>query len=248
MTKPRTSRSATSSKSSKTAPHAPSIKPVFKKTHPVPPHEGRDFKKDARARNKAAADQKQVFRPQIPGASISRRAADRLRAGYLWVYASDIESVELPEGEPPALLPVADSRGLLLGTALYSPTSQIALRLVSREAIDEAAWLELLENRLRTAIRRRKPLLDEQNNACRLCFSEADELPGLVADKYGDLVILQLLAKGLNTAAVREVCVRVLREELSPAAILERPDARVRQLEGLAAPNAEPLFVRDAAA
>jgi len=263
MTKPRTSRSATSSKSSKTAPHAPSIKPVFKKTHPVPPHEGRDFKKDARARNKAAAaaravpkapasgpkaDQKQVFRPQTPGASISRRAADRLRAGYLWVYASDIESVELPEGEPPALLPVADSRGLLLGTALYSPTSQIALRLVSREAIDEAAWLELLESRLRTAIRRRKPLLDEQNDACRLCFSEADELPGLVADKYGDLVILQLLAKGLNTAAVREVCVRVLREELSPAAILERPDARVRQLEGLAAPNAEPLFVRDAAA
>ena len=82
---------------------------------------------------------------KYPGAKISRRAADRLRGGHLWVYASDIESFELPvAGEPPALLPVADSRGILLGTALYSPSSQIALRLVSREAIDEAEWLELL--------------------------------------------------------------------------------------------------------
>ena len=183
-----------------------------------------------------------------PGARINRRAADRLRSGHLWVYASDIESIELPAGEPPALLPVADSRGLLLGTALYSPTSQIALRLVSREALDEAAWLRLLEARLRVAIARRKPLLDELNDACRLCFSEADELPGLVADKYGDLVILQLLAKGLDSAGVRERCVRVLREELAPGAILERPDPRVRELEGLAAPNPDPLFVKDAAA
>lgn len=181
--------------------------------------------------------------PRELGARISRRAADRLRSGYVWVYASDIESVELPEGETPALLPVADSRGLLLGTALYSPTSQIALRLVSRSALDETQWLKLLETRLRTAITRRKPLLNEQNDACRLCFSEADELPGLVADKYGDLVILQLLTRGLNNAAVREACVRVLREELTPAAIVERPDARMRELEGLAAPDPEPLFL-----
>jgi 23S rRNA (cytosine1962-C5)-methyltransferase len=182
------------------------------------------------------------------GAKISRRAADRLRSGYLWVYASDIESIELPQaGDPPALLPVADSRGLLLGTALYSPSSQIALRMVSREAIDERQWLELLALRLRRAIARRKPLLDDRNDACRLCFSEADELPGLVADKYGDLAIVQLLGKGLDSAAVRETCVRVLREELAPAAILERPDPRMRELEGLAAPGSEPLFAEDAA-
>ncbi len=192
----------------------------------------------------------QPIAPASPalGARISRRAADKLRAGHLWVYASDIESVELPAGEPPALLPVADSRGLLLGTALYSPASQIALRLISREALDDAAWLQLLETRLRAAIARRKPLLDEANNACRLCFSEADELPGLVADKYGDLVILQLLAKGLDSTAVRESCVRVLREELNPAVILERPDPRVRELEGLSAPSPAPLFARDDAA
>jgi 23S rRNA (cytosine1962-C5)-methyltransferase len=185
----------------------------------------------------------------ISGARISRRAADRLRSGHLWVYASDVESLELPEAaQPPALLPVADSRGILLGTALYSPSSQIALRLVSRDAIDEAAWLELLAARLRAAIIRRRSLLDGQTDSCRLCFSEADELPGLVADKYGNLVILQLLAKGLDSAAVRETCVRALREELAPAVILERPDPRMRELEGLAAPSAEPLFVADAAA
>jgi 23S rRNA (cytosine1962-C5)-methyltransferase len=178
----------------------------------------------------------------IFGARVNRRAADRLRGGYLWVYASDIEAIELPEGDPPALVPVADSRGLLLGTALYSPTSQIALRLVSREAIDEAAWLELLEARLRRAIGRRKALLDAENDACRLCFSEADELPGVIADKYGPIVLLQLLVKGLDSAAVRERCVRVLSEELKPRAIWERPDARMRELEGLAAPPAEALF------
>ena len=202
----------------------------------------------SRRRLDRPAPQAKVAKAQLPqafGAKINRRAADRLRAGHVWVYASDIESVEVPAGDPPALVPVADSRGLLLGTALYSPISQIALRLVSRAALDEAAWLQLLEARLRTAIRRRHPLLDEQNNACRLCFSEADELPGLVVDKYGELVILQLLTKGLDSAATRAVCVRVLREELSPAVILERPDARVRELEGLAAPSAEPLFVAE---
>ncbi len=185
-----------------------------------------------------------------PGALINRRAADRLRSGYLWVYASDIESIELADegvATPPALLPVADQRGILLGTALYSPSSQIALRMVSRESIDEPAWLELMAARLRRAIARRKPLLSGKTDSCRLCFSEADELPGVVVDKYADLVILQLLAKGLDSPAVRETCVRVLREELAPAAILERPDPRMRELEELAAPSAEPLFVSDTA-
>ena len=92
---------------------------------------------------------------------------------------------------------MADKRGMFLGTALYSPASQIALRLVSREALDQPAWLKLLAARLRAAIARRKPLLDAANDACRLCFSEADELPGLIADKYGDLIVLQFLTKGL---------------------------------------------------
>src|SRR6266702_8911993 len=73
-----------------------------------------------------------------PRAVIARRAADRLRAGHVWVYASDIEEVSLSsDEEPPSLLPVVDSRGILLGTALYSPSSQIALRLISTELVEE---------------------------------------------------------------------------------------------------------------
>jgi 23S rRNA (cytosine1962-C5)-methyltransferase len=197
----------------------------------------------------------------IAGARISRRAADRLRAGHVWVYASDLEPVILPEGESvPALVQVADGRGLLLGTALYSPTSQIALRMVAREAIDEPQWLELLERRLRRAIDVRFMMLSSlagESDSCRLCFSEADEAPGLVIDKYHNLVVLQLLTKGLDTAAVRETVVRVLREWVGGdsgvakktgglAAIWERPDPRMRELEGLPAPAVGPLWAADA--
>lgn len=181
-----------------------------------------------------------------PGAVISRRAADRLRDGHFWVYASDIEAITPPDSGR-NLLPVADSRGLLLGTALYSPTSQIALRLVSRAALDEAAWIELLAMRLRRSIARRRPLLSQETDACRLCFSEADELPGLIIDKYGPLVIVQRLTHGLLGDAVAAVCVRVLREEISPATILERPDPRIREIESLPAPAAEPLWAADSA-
>ncbi len=183
------------------------------------------------------------------GARISRRAADRLRDGHVWVYASDVESLELGvSGEAPALVPVADYRGMLLGTALYSPTSQIALRLVSREAIGEAEWLELLGRRLTNAIDRRVPMLNSEkvdSDSCRLCFSEADEIPGLVVDKYGELVIVQLLAKGLDSAAVRKKIVATLRERIKPATIMERPDPRIRELEGLSAPSLEPLYAAD---
>ena len=190
------------------------------------------------------------------GARVSRRAADRLRAGHVWVYATDIESLELGDsdaagaarGKVPVLLPVADYRGMLLGTALYSPSSQIALRLVSREAIGEDEWLKLLGKRLSHAIDRRVPMMnseDVNSDSCRLCFSEADEIPGLVVDKYGDLAIVQLLTKGLDSAAVRERIVATLRERIHPAAILERPDPRIRELEGMTAPSLEPLYAAD---
>jgi 23S rRNA (cytosine1962-C5)-methyltransferase len=181
------------------------------------------------------------------GIQISRRAADRLRSGHAWVYASDIESINLDEAAAPRLVSVADNRGILLGTALYSPSSQIALRMISREALDEGEWLRILKTRLGTAIKRRKQFLDEDTNACRLVFSEADELPGLIADKYGELIILQLLARGLDSTDVRSACVSVLREELAPAAIVERPDPRMRELEGLSAPGTTPLWARDGA-
>jgi 23S rRNA (cytosine1962-C5)-methyltransferase len=185
------------------------------------------------------------------GAIVSRRAADRLRSGYLWVYASDVLSIVAPKPDE-SLIVVADQRGIFLGTALSSPQSQIALRMVSREELDQTGWIELLGQRLRRAIEwRLQPLVaDNGTDSCRLCFSEADELPGLVIDKYGDLVIVQLLAKGLDSPAVRRAVVDALRSSgkiIEPAAIWERPDPRIRELEGLAAPNLEPLYAADSA-
>ena len=247
MTKPRNPKPATTQTKPKTAkPASPFVRNPGKPAAAQRSDGGASRERTHIRPKSSPPTQPQAPRIAAPGAQINRRAANRLRDGYLWVYATDIEALELADSSnPPALLPVADSRGLLLGTALYSPASQIALRLVSREAIGEAAWLEILADRLRAAVTRRKPLLSELTNACRLCFSEADDLPGLVADKYGDLVVLQLLAKGLDSAAVRETCVRILREELAPTAIVERPDPRIRELEGLAAPNPAPLWLAD---
>ena len=205
--------------------------------------------KKREARNQADSGAESEALGQIPeygdAAVISRRAAARLRGGHVWVYRSDVTA--LPEN-PESLLPVQDSRGALLGTALYSPTSEIALRLISREEIaSEAGWLEILAERMRAAIALRSDVLaSADTNACRLIFSEADDLPGLIADKYGDIVVLQLLAKALDNDAVRIVATNVLKEALHPAVIVERPDARIRELEQLSAPlDGPPLYVRD---
>lgn len=188
--------------------------------------------------------------PEIAGAlRITRRAADRLRAGHVWVYRSDVE--EWPAELSAGLVPVADRRGELLGTGLYSPASEIALRLISRELIsDESTWLEMLRGRLRTAIGRRRQLLDAENDACRLVFSEADELPGITVDKYAGLVIVQLRHKALDTDAVRAAVAETIREAVAPETggpetILEREDPRIRELEQLSVPASATLFARD---
>jgi 23S rRNA (cytosine1962-C5)-methyltransferase len=132
---------------------------------------------------------------------------------------------------------------------MYSDASLIALRMVTLELIVERGeFLELVRYRLRRAIQMR---LDEREeprgtNACRLVFGEGDELPGIVADRYGELVILQLLAQGTHFPDVRAVAVDVFREMLDPETIAERPDARIRELEQLPAPPTEPLYARNA--
>jgi 23S rRNA (cytosine1962-C5)-methyltransferase len=175
-----------------------------------------------------------------PVTTISRRAADRLRAGHVWVYRSDIEHVVEQEA---GLMAVADYRGFPLGTALWSPHSQIALRIVSADPhLDENAWLSLFKQRLRTAIQLRQGMLAEDTDACRLVFSEADQLPGLIVDRYGDLVLVEILTKGLDREAVRRLLVEVLTSELQPATIVERSDTRIRELEQLSEPADEPLY------
>jgi 23S rRNA (cytosine1962-C5)-methyltransferase len=183
--------------------------------------------------------------PRIEGpvAVISRRAAERLRGGHVWVYRSDIEHL-VEEG--PGLLPVTDNRGFPLGTALWSPTSQIALRLVTSDPhLTQEAWLKLLDQRLRQSIRLRHGMLDEGTDACRLVFSEADQLPGLIVDRYGDLVLFEILAKALDRDDVRAATVDILKTELEPVTIVERSDPRIRELEQLSQPPEAPLYSQE---
>ena len=202
--------------------------------------------RQATSRKPKAASQPRTSGVAGRAAIVSRRAADRLRAGHPWVYASDVVEVTGEERDAPAgLIPIADQRGILLGTALYSPESQIALRLVSRELLTaDSEWLSLIEMRLRRALALRAAM---QTEACRLVFSEADELPGLIVDRYGSLVLMQILVRGLDRAEVRELLTRVLIEEIAPETIIERGDARIAALEGLETPALATLYAKDPA-
>jgi 23S rRNA (cytosine1962-C5)-methyltransferase len=189
--------------------------------------------------------------PFGPAASITRRAADRLRAGHLWVYRSDIEELTPAPNEtqlpPGALLSVMDSRGIPLGSGLYSDASQIALRMVSdAPALTRDAYLADLRTRVLAALALRDQLapVNAENNACRLLFSEADQLPGIVADRYNDLIVLQLLTQGTAQDDLRSVLTFTLAANLPIQTVAERPDPRVRELEHLPAPAPGPLFAR----
>ena len=183
-----------------------------------------------------------------PAAVVSRRAADRLRAGHLWVYRSEIEQLIPSFGSeliaPGAVVTVLDSRRIPLGSALFSDSSEITLRRISAEPrVSRGEYLEDARTRVRTALALRNPFLvnSAETDSARLIFAEADNLPGIVADRYRDLVVLQLLTQGTAQDDLREV----LTGELATAGvrmIVERPDPRIRELENLPAPSATPLF------
>jgi 23S rRNA (cytosine1962-C5)-methyltransferase len=186
-----------------------------------------------------------------PAVVVTRRAADRLRAGHLWVYRSDAESLIPGVGEEEiaagALVTVVDGRGIPLGTGLYSTSSQIAVRMVSGEAkVTRQAYLEEARGRIASALALREELspFSQANDSCRLIFAEADALPGIVVDRYNDLVILQLLAQGTAQADLREALTETIRKHFGDkiATIVERPDPRIRELEELVAPATEPLW------
>jgi 23S rRNA (cytosine1962-C5)-methyltransferase len=160
--------------------------------------------------------------------TVSPRGASRLKDGHVWVYRSDVVSAD---GVPPgALVTVADHRGQRLGSALYSSSSQIAIRLISHEPV--ADFPALLRQRVADAIAYREPIV-ENTNAYRVIFSEGDFLPGLIVDRYNDILSMQILTQAIDAAAVRDVLAAELTERLHPASIVERVDPRVRQLEDL---------------
>jgi 23S rRNA (cytosine1962-C5)-methyltransferase len=164
----------------------------------------------------------------LPVVRISRRGAKRLQDGHVWVYRSDIISSD--GVAPGAAVSVTDERGKFLGTALYSSSSQIAIRLISDHTVDDLT--RLLRDRIQGAITYRERVVRD-TDAYRVIFSEADFLPGLIVDRYNDLLSMQALTQAMDAEPARGVIIAELSERLKSAAIVERVDPRIRDLEQL---------------
>jgi len=156
---------------------------------------------------------------------ISNKGSERLRAGHPWIYRSDVAGAAI---EPGALVLVKSERGRPLGWALFSSTSQIALRMVSFEPTvnDATMWYE----RISAAIDYRDSL-NIDATARRLVHGEADRLPALIVDQYDDVLVVQTLCQGIDRR--RDMVVAALVDLLKPRGILARNDPKVRRLEGL---------------
>jgi 23S rRNA (cytosine1962-C5)-methyltransferase len=166
----------------------------------------------------------------LPTVKISPRGTTRLKNGHVWVYRSDIVSAE--GVDPGSLVRVTDHRGKPLGTALYSSSSQIAIRMLSPEPVTD--FPALLRRRIAEAIAYRERIV-HNTDAYRVIFSEADLLPGLIVDRYRDILSLQILTQAMDAEPVRAAVLSELSDRLEPAAIFERVDLRVRELEALPA-------------
>ena len=156
---------------------------------------------------------------------ITRRGEERLQSGHPWVYKSDVAEVRASAGDTVRVL---SPRGRVLGDALYSDRSEIAIRLLTRGDVraDRALW----RTRLEQAVRFRASL-EIDATAYRLVHGEGDLLPSLVIDRYGDYLVLQALSQGVDRL-LPEIT-SLLEEVAAPVGILARNDPRVRLLEGL---------------
>ena len=165
---------------------------------------------------------------ELPYVVVSARGAARLKNGHVWVYRSDVKA---GDGiAPGSLVGVRDEKKKFLGTALYSSSSQIAIRMLSARPVEDLS--ALLRQRIQEAIAYRERIV-AGTDAYRVVFSEADFLPGLIVDRYNAVLSLQVLTQAMDAEPVRETVLKVLQESLNPAGIVERVDPRIRELENL---------------
>jgi 23S rRNA (cytosine1962-C5)-methyltransferase len=155
---------------------------------------------------------------------ISARGEERLRGGHPWIYRTDVIDDRAHGGE---IVDVKGTRGRHLGRALYSDRSQIAIRLIELGDARDDAWLA---RRVEAAIAFRE-MLKIDATAYRLVHGEADLVPSLVVDRYGDYVVVQALSQAMDRLLPDVVA--ILRERLNPKGVLARNDPRSRVLEGL---------------
>lgn len=152
----------------------------------------------------------------------------RVSGGHPWVYRTEVEDIQ-GVFSPGDIVEIVDSRGKFLGRGYINPASQILVRIMTRNR-DEDIDRQFFHRRIKSAWEYRKKAV-RNSNACRVVFAEADFLPALVVDKFGDYLVLQTLALGIDVH--KETIAGVLRELIEPAGIYERNDVSVRELEGL---------------
>ena len=175
----------------------------------------------------------------VPVITVNQRGAARLRGGHLWVYRSDLVTpIDAPAG---SFVHVVDQRGRKLGSALYSSASQIAIRLWTDDDIAEEQLRSSLRERIGVAIRFRRQLVHD-SDSCRVIFSEADLLPGLIVDKYNDVLAMQALTQAFDRDDLRHVVVEALAEHFPQCSLIERVDPHIRELEQL--PERQSQLVR----
>lgn len=163
--------------------------------------------------------------PAVPAVVVSPRGEARLRGGHPWIYRSDLIEIAAAAGDR---VTVRARRGRTLGQALYSDQSEIALRMLTDG--DTPADDALIAERIGSAIAYRESLAIDAT-ACRLVHGEADRLPSLIVDRYGDHLVVQLLSQGMDR--LTPLVIAVLQDRLHPRGILARNDTRSRLKEGL---------------
>ena len=157
---------------------------------------------------------------------VNRKGAERIASGNVWIFSSDV--IDRGEAGPGDVVQVIDPKGRFLGTAHFSSTSQICLRLLSLKS--ESADAAFFARRIAAALAYRNRSVSN-SSAYRLVFGEADQLPGLVVDRYGDYLAMQTLSQGMDRAKTE--IVNCLAELLKPLGIVARNEVAVRERESL---------------
>jgi len=153
--------------------------------------------------------------------TLSKRGAKRLRSGHPWGFRGEVLEAS-SSLEPGEVVDAVDQAGYLVGRGFYNPGSLIAFRMVTREpvALDEGFW----SARLAHALALRDVVVPEEDTACRLVHAEADGIPGLIVDRYGDILVLQSLTAGIDRALA--MWTELLAARTGVRGILARNDPR----------------------
>lgn len=171
----------------------------------------------------------------LPTITISKRAELAARGGHPWIYGSEIEAAG--EGaQPGEIVRVLSRKGKFVGSGFYNPASKISIRLISTNAndtFDAAFW----KRRAAYAVDYRLQVMREEDRDCmRLIFGEADQLPGLTVDRFGDVLSVQILSLGIERRKeeILDGLIEILRERnLLVSCVYERNDVKIRELEGM---------------